>query len=169
MIILVMNAGSSSLKYQLYDMHDESVIAKGRVERIGLDSSIITHEPAGKPEVRHVSEILDHITGVKRVIELLTHPEYGVLKSMGEIKAVGHRVVHGGESFKHSMLVDDNVKLEIRKLFDLAPLHNPPAMMGINAVETNMPDVPQTVVFDTAFHQTMPQRKACMSCTWKTA
>ncbi|UVI32438.1 acetate kinase [Paenibacillus spongiae] len=157
MIILVMNAGSSSLKYQLYDMLDESVLAKGRVERIGLDASIITHEPTNKPEVRQVKEILDHTTGVKRVIELLTHPEHGVLKSMNEIKAVGHRVVHGGESFKHSTIVDDNVKLEIRKLFDLAPLHNPPAMMGITAVETNLPDVPQTVVFDTAFHQTMPQ------------
>jgi len=158
MIILVMNAGSSSLKYQLYHMQDETVLAQGRVERIGMDSSIVTHEPAGMPDVRHVSEILDHNTAVKRVIELLTHHDYGVLGSMNEINAVGHRVVHGGESFKQSTVVDDSVKFEIRRLFDLAPLHNPAAMMGIAAVETNMPDVPQVVVFDTAFHQTMPQK-----------
>jgi acetate kinase len=152
-----MNAGSSSLKYQLYDMSNESVLAQGRVERIGMDSSIVTHEPGGKPEVRQVSEILDHNGAVRNVIELLTHADHGVLRSMKEIKAVGHRVVHGGESFKHSTLVTPEVKTEIRRLFDLAPLHNPPAMMGISAVEMNMPDVPQAVVFDTAFHQSMPR------------
>lgn len=157
MIILVMNAGSSSLKYQLYNMKDESVLAQGRVERIGMDASILTHEPEGKPEVRQVSEILDHNTAVKRLTDLLTHSEHGVIRSMKEIDAVGHRVVHGGESFKHSVIVTQEVKLEIRRLFDLAPLHNPPAMMGIIAVETNLPDIPQVVVFDTAFHQTMPK------------
>ncbi|MFD0711201.1 acetate/propionate family kinase [Paenibacillus sp. GCM10027626] len=158
MIILVMNAGSSSLKYQLYNMKNETVLAQGRVERIGMESSIVSHEPAGMPDVRHVSEILDHNTAVRRVIDLLTHPEYGKLKSMDEIKAVGHRVVHGGESFKESTIVNEKVQLEIRQLFDLAPLHNPAAMMGIAAVEANMPGVPQTVVFDTAFHQTMPRK-----------
>lgn len=157
MIVLVMNAGSSSLKYQLYNMNNEAVLAQGRVERIGMDSSIVTHEPTDKPEVRQVSEILDHNTAVRKVIDLLTHSEHGVLKTMTEIKAVGHRVVHGGESFKQSTVVTPEVKLEIRKLFDLAPLHNPPAMMGILAVEANLPDVPQAVVFDTAFHQSMPQ------------
>lgn len=157
MIILVINAGSSSLKYQLYNMQEESVLAQGRVERIGMDSSIVTHEPDGKAEVRLVSEILDHNTAVKRVIDLLVHKEHGVLGSINEIKAVGHRVVHGGEIFKRSTLVTAEVKLEIRKLFDLAPLHNPPALMGIAAVETNMGEVPQVVVFDTAFHQSMPQ------------
>lgn len=156
MKILVINAGSSSLKYQLYDMRDESVLASGRVERIGMDSSIVTHEPVDKPEVRQVSEILDHVTAVKRVAEMLTHPEYGALTHMNDIEAVGHRVVHGGEAFSSSVLVTQEVKLEIRRLFDLAPLHNPAHMMGITAVETNMPDVPQAVVFDTAFHQTMP-------------
>ncbi|RCW51063.1 acetate/propionate family kinase [Paenibacillus prosopidis] len=156
MKVLVINAGSSSLKYQLYDMRDESVLASGRVERIGMDSSIVTHEPADKPEVRQVSEILDHVTAVKRVAEMLTHPEHGALTHMNEIEAVGHRVVHGGEAFSSSVLVTQEVKLEIRRLFDLAPLHNPAHMMGITAVETNMPDVPQAVVFDTAFHQTMP-------------
>ncbi|GGD68879.1 acetate kinase [Paenibacillus nasutitermitis] len=157
MIILVMNAGSSSLKYQLYNMSNEAVLAHGSVERIGMDSSIVTHETSGKPEVRVVSEILDHNAAVKKVSEMLTHREHGVLSSLDEIKAVGHRVVHGGESFKQSTLVTPEVKEEIRRLFDLAPLHNPPAMMGITAVETNMPTISQVVVFDTAFHQTMPQ------------
>ncbi len=157
MKILVINAGSSSLKYQLYDMKDESVMASGRVERIGMDSSIVTHEPAGKPEVRDVSEILDHVTAVKRVIDLLVHKTHGVIGAMTDIDAVGHRVVHGGETFKESVLVDQAVKLEIRNLFDLAPLHNPAHMMGINAVEANLEGVPQAVVFDTAFHQTMPR------------
>lgn len=156
MKVLVINAGSSSLKYQLYDMTSEAVLASGRVERIGMDSSIVTHEPADKPEVRDVSEILDHVTAVKRVIDMLTHAEHGVLSAMTEIDAVGHRVVHGGEVFKGSVLVTQEVKLEIKKLFDLAPLHNPAHMMGITAVEANMPGVPQVVVFDTAFHQTMP-------------
>jgi acetate kinase len=157
MKILVINAGSSSLKYQLYDMLDESVLASGRVERIGMDSSIVTHEAAGRDEAREVSEILDHVTAVKKVIDLLVHREHGVLASISEIEAVGHRVVHGGEVFKSSVLVTDAVKLEIRRLFDLAPLHNPAHIMGINAVEANLADIPQAVVFDTAFHQTMPQ------------
>lgn len=157
MKILVINAGSSSIKYQLFDMTDESVLASGRVERIGMDSSIITHEPAGKEEVVEVREILDHVAGVKRVIEMLTHEEYGVVKAMSEIDAVGHRIVHGGESFKNSAIVTGEVKNEIRRLFELAPLHNPAHMMGILAVDANLPNVPQAVVFDTAFHQTMPK------------
>jgi len=157
MKVLVINAGSSSLKYQLYDMKDESVLAKGRVERIGTESAIVTHEPKDKPGVREVSEILDHVTAVRRVLDLLQHREHGVVGSIAEIEAVGHRVVHGGETFKESVLVDDEVKRSIRDLFDLAPLHNPAALTGINAVEQNMPDVPQAVVFDTAFHQTMPR------------
>ncbi|MGG1313415.1 acetate kinase [Cohnella laeviribosi] len=156
MNVLVINAGSSSLKYQLYDMSTESVLAKGLVERIGMDSSILTHEVEGQPEVREVSEILEHTTAVRKVLDMLTHRKFGVIDSVDEIQAVGHRVVHGGETFRESVLIDANVKLEIRKLFDLAPLHNPAHMMGIVAVETNLPDVPQAVVFDTAFHQTMP-------------
>lgn len=156
MKILVINAGSSSLKYQLFDMENESVLASGRVERIGMDSSIVTHEPTGKEEVVEVKEILDHITAVKRVIDMLTSPTHGVVSSMTEIDAVGHRVVHGGESFKSSVIVTDEVIQEIKRLIELAPLHNPAHIMGIVAVEANMPNVPQTVVFDTAFHQTMP-------------
>jgi len=157
MKILVINAGRSSIKYQLYNMKDESVLASGRVERIGTESAIVTHEPADRPGVREVSEILDHVTAVRRVLDLLLHREHGVVNSIAEIEAVGHRVVHGGETFKESVLVDDEVKRGIRDLFDLAPLHNPAAMMGINAVEQNMPNMPQAVVFDTAFHQTMPR------------
>ncbi|MDG0875336.1 acetate kinase [Paenibacillus thiaminolyticus] len=158
MKILVINAGSSSLKYQLYDMTDESVLAAGRVERIGMDSSILVHEPHHTEEITEVSEILDHTTAIRKVLDKLTDAEVGVLKSTDEIDAVGHRVVHGGESFKNSVLVDSEVKAEIRRLFDLAPLHNPAHMMGIKAVEANIPNVPQSVVFDTAFHQTMPEK-----------
>lgn len=157
MKVLVINAGSSSIKYQLFDMTDESVLASGRVERIGMDSSIVTHEPHNKEEVVEVKEILDHVTGVKRVIEMLTSKDHGVVKSMNEIDAVGHRIVHGGEAFNKSVIVTDEVKTEIKRLFELAPLHNPAHMMGILAVEANLPDVPQVVVFDTAFHQTMPK------------
>jgi acetate kinase len=156
MNVLVINAGSSSLKYQLYMMTNESVLAKGRVERIGMDSSILTHEVEHQPEVREVSEILDHTTAIKKVLDMLTHHQFGVLGSIHDIQAIGHRIVHGGESFSKSVLIDQSVKLEIRKLFDLAPLHNPAHMMGIVAVEANLPNIPQAVVFDTAFHQTMP-------------
>ncbi|TXK81370.1 acetate/propionate family kinase [Paenibacillus sp. N3.4] len=156
MNVLVINAGSSSLKYQLFQMQDESVLAKGRVERIGMETAIITHEPTGKPDVHEVSEILEHTTAIRRVIEMLVHPVHGVLTSTAQIDAVGHRVVHGGESFKQSVIVDEAVKKEIKRLFDLAPLHNPAHMLGISAVEINMPGVPQVVVFDTAFHQSMP-------------
>lgn len=156
MKVLVINAGSSSLKYQLYNMKNESVLASGYVERIGMDASIITHKPVNNTEVREVSDILDHVTAVKRVCDMLIHPEFGALNKMEEIDAVGHRVVHGGEVFSSSVLVTKDVKDEIRRLFDLAPLHNPAHMMGITAVEANLPHVPQVVVFDTAFHQTMP-------------
>jgi len=156
MKVLVINAGSSSLKYQLYDMTDESVLVKGRVERIGMDSSIIVHEPTNGEEISIVNEILDHVTAVKRVVDLIVHSDHGVIDSMDEIKAVGHRIVHGGEVFKNSVLVTPEVKQEIIRLFDLAPLHNPAHMMGINAAEAIMPNIPQVVVFDTAFHQTMP-------------
>ncbi|MCS7459320.1 acetate kinase [Paenibacillus doosanensis] len=156
MNILVINAGSSSLKFQLFNMNDESVLAKGKVERIGMDSSLVCYEPAGKPEEQEVAEILEHTTAVRKVLQMLVHKRHGVLESIDEIDAVGHRVVHGGESFPSSVIVDEDVKREIRRLFDLAPLHNPAHMLGINAVEENLPQTPQVVVFDTAFHQSMP-------------
>lgn len=156
MKVLVINAGSSSLKYQLFDMKDESVLAKGKVERIGMDSAILSHEPAGKPEVLEAEEILDHTAAIRKLVTALTHPSHGVIASMQEIDAVGHRVVHGGESFSGSVIVNAEVKQEIRRLFDLAPLHNPAHMTGILAAEAALPGVPQVAVFDTAFHQTMP-------------
>lgn len=158
MKILVVNAGSSSLKYQLYNMKDESVMAKGRVERIGMDTAILVHEPTDKPEVKEVQEILDHNVAIKKVVEMLIHHEHGVLESIKEIEAVGHRVVQGGDLYSKSVLVTPEVKSGIKSLFDLAPLHNPPHIMGINACEINMPGVPQVVVFDTAFHATMPEK-----------
>ncbi|HEX7057069.1 MAG TPA: acetate kinase [Bacilli bacterium] len=158
MKILVINAGSSSLKYQLYDMTNESVLAKGKVERIGMESAIVSHEPTGGEEIRKVREVLDHTAAIRRVIDMLTKSEHPVLQSIDEIDAVGHRVVHGGETFAQSVLITPEVKQEIRRLFDLAPLHNPAHMMGIVAVEQNLPNVPQAAVFDTAFHQTMPKQ-----------
>jgi acetate kinase len=156
--ILVINAGSSSLKYQLYSMLDESVLSKGRVERIGMETAIVTHETTGKPEIREVNEILDHTTAIRKVLEMLLHQEHGSIQSISEINAVGHRVVHGGEVFSSSVVVTDEVKREIKKLFDLAPLHNPAHMMGIDAIEINLAVIPQVVVFDTAFHQSMPAK-----------
>lgn len=156
MKVLVINAGSSSLKYQLFDMEGESVLAKGKVERIGMESAILCHEPAGKPEIREAEEILDHTAAIRKLVAALTHPSHGVIASMAEIDAVGHRVVHGGETFSGSVIVDQEVKQEIRRLFDLAPLHNPAHMTGILAAEAALPGVPQVAVFDTAFHQTMP-------------
>jgi acetate kinase len=139
-------------------MEDESVLAKGRVERIGFESSILVHEPANGEEISEVSEILEHTTAIRKVLEKIVHKTHGVLASIEEIDAVGHRVVHGGESFSQSVIVDTKVTEEIRRLFELAPLHNPAHIMGIKAVELNLPDTPQVVVFDTAFHQTMPER-----------
>lgn len=158
MNILVINAGSSSLKFLMYNMKNEAVLASGRVERIGMDSAILSYEPAGRTEIREVAEILEHTTAIRKVLDILVHKEHGILASSSDIEAVGHRVVHGGESFSSSVIVNEEVKREIKRLFDLAPLHNPAHMLGINAVELNMPDVPQVVVFDTAFHQTMPAK-----------
>jgi acetate kinase len=156
--ILVINAGSSSLKYQLYSMLDESVMSKGSVERIGMETAILTHETIGKAEIREVNEILDHTTAIRKVLEMLLHKEHGSIRAVSEINAVGHRVVHGGEVFSSSVIVTEDVKREIKKLFDLAPLHNPAHMMGIDAIEINLASIPQVVVFDTAFHQSMPAK-----------
>lgn len=158
MNVLVINAGSSSLKYELFRMENETTLASGKVERIGLDTAIVTHEPSGKDEYRDVLEILDHTAAMREVLRHLTHPEHGVVQSMSEVHAVGHRIVHGGETFSQSVRVTSDVKKEIKRLYDLAPLHNPAHMMGIQAVEAILPDVPQAVVFDTAFHQTMPAK-----------
>jgi acetate kinase len=156
MNVLVINAGSSSVKYQLFDMTNETVVAKGKVERIGMETAMLTHEPTGKLEIREVSEILDHTTAIRKVLRILTDPKEGVLRSLHDVHAVGHRVVHGGETFSGSVRIDEGVKQEIKRLFDLAPLHNPGALTGILAVEANLPHITQVAAFDTAFHQTMP-------------
>ncbi|MCD6420044.1 MAG: acetate kinase, partial [Synergistetes bacterium] len=158
MKILVVNSGSSSIKYQLFDMTDESVMAKGIVERIGIPDSRLNHAPMGKEKVIIPADIPNHNVGIKMVMDALTHPDYGVIKDMSEIKAVGHRVVHGGEKFASSVVIDDDVIAAVEKYTDLAPLHNPPNLLGIKATMTLMPGVPMVGVFDTAFHQTMPPK-----------
>ncbi|WP_232336293.1 acetate/propionate family kinase [Thermoactinomyces sp. CICC 10522] len=156
MKILVINCGSSSIKYQLFDMTDESVLASGLVEKIGTESAIIKHEPAGREKKVIISEILDHRVGLKKVLDLLMDEKEGVIKSADEVSAVGHRVVHGGETFARSVVVDSEVRRAIRETFDLAPLHNPPNLIGIDAAQANLPHAVHVAVFDTAFHQTMP-------------
>jgi len=155
MKVLVINAGSSSLKYQLIDMENESVIAKGLVERIGIEGSNIAHKKGGdKIEIK--KPLANHVEAIQLVLEVLQNKEYGAVSSMDEIGAVGHRVVHGGESFSGSVLIDDSVMDAIRANIDLAPLHNPANIMGIEACKAVMPNTPMVAVFDTAFHQTMP-------------
>ena len=158
MKVLVLNCGSSSLKYQLIDMETEKVMAKGLCERIGIEGSRLKHQPDGKDAVIFDDYQENHAVSVKMVLDALTHPEYGVVKSMKEINAVGHRVVHGGEYFAGSVIITDEVKEALEKCCDLAPLHNPANLIGIAACEEIMPGVPQVGVFDTAFHQTMPER-----------
>lgn len=157
MKVLVVNCGSSSIKYQLFNMTDESVLAKGLVERIGLEGSVLTHQPAGKDKVVMSADIKNHSIGIKMVLEALTHPEHGVIKSMKEISAIGHRVVHGGEKFAGSVLITPEVMAALDECIEMAPLHNPPNILGINACSELMPGTPQAGVFDTAFHQTMPK------------
>ena len=157
MKILVVNAGSSSLKYQLVDMADESVIAKGLCERIGIGGSRLVYKPAGKGTHEFQQDMKDHTDAIRMVLDALVDPEIGVIKSMSEIDAVGHRVVHGGEKFSSSVLLTDDVLKTLDELSELAPLHNPANLMGINACRAIMPDAPMVGVFDTAFHQTMPQ------------
>ncbi len=155
MKILVVNAGSSSIKYQVVDMTDESVLAVGLVDRVGIPGSTLEHKPVGKDEVVIKKDLPDHTAGMELVLEVLVNPEYGCVKSMDEIAAVGHRVVHGGEAFADSVVIDDAVKKVIRDCFDIAPLHNPPNLMGIEACQRLMPNVKHVAVFDTAFHQSM--------------
>jgi acetate kinase len=157
MNILVLNCGSSSIKYQLFDMKDNArVLAKGLLERIGITDGILTHKPTGKDNYKIVLDIPDHTVGINMVMEALVHPVHGVIKTISEIKAVGHRVAHGGENFKESVLIDNDVKRDIEKCSELAPLHNPAHLKGILSCEKLLPGIPQVAVFDTSFHQTMP-------------
>lgn len=158
MNILVINCGSSSLKYQLINSDSEAVLAKGLCERIGIDGSVLTHTPAGKDKVRIETPMPNHTVAVQLVIDALTNAEHGVIKSLDEIGAVGHRVVHGGEKFASSVVITDEVMKAIEECNDLAPLHNPANLIGINSCKEIMPNVPMVAVFDTAFHQTMPSK-----------
>lgn len=157
MKILVINCGSSSLKYQLIDMETEELMAKGLVERIGIEGSRIKHETIGKEKKTIETPMQDHKRALELVMESLTNEEYGAIKSLDEIDAVGHRVVHGGEDFAKSVVIDEKVLKGIEDNVEIAPLHNPPNIMGIKACQRLLPNVKQVAVFDTAFHQTMPE------------
>ncbi len=156
MKVLVINCGSSSLKYQILDMTNESLLCKGLVERIGMDGSVITHEKIGMDKVKTEVPMKDHKDAIEQVLAAVQDKDHGVVKSMDEIGAVGHRVVHAGEKFSKSVLITDDVIKALEDCVELAPLHNPPNLLGISACKQLMPSTPMVAVFDTAFHQTMP-------------
>lgn len=156
MNVLVINCGSSSLKYQLIDSVSENVLAKGLCERIGIDGRLV-YQPAGSDKVKTDYDMPDHKAAIQYVLDALVNPENGVIQSLDEVQAVGHRIVHGGEKFSKATLIDDEVLKAIEEVSDLAPLHNPANLIGINACRALMPNVPMAAVFDTAFHQTMPE------------
>ncbi len=156
MKILVLNCGSSSIKYQMIDTAEEVTLAKGQVERIGMASAVLTHQPIGKEKIKIVGEILDHTIAIEYVIAVLLSPNHGVIENKSEIDAVGHRVVHGGETFSGSVLITDQVMKALNDNIELAPLHNPPNIRGILAAKAHLPETPQCGVFDTSFHSHMP-------------
>jgi len=156
MKILVLNCGSSSVKYQLIETETQLALAKGMISRIGMSASVLTHKPHDRPEIKVSAEILDHIVAVEYVIAYLTSANHGVIKDKSEIDAVGHRVVHGGEEFQDSIKITPELMATLRSLIELAPLHNPHNIRGITACQKSLPDVPQVAVFDTAFHHKIP-------------
>ena len=156
MKVLVINCGSSSLKYQVLDMTNEQLLCKGLVERIGMEGSVINHTKFGHDKVKKEIEMKDHKDAIAQVLAMIQDSEQGVVKSMDEIGAVGHRVVHAGEKYANSVLIDDSVLKALEECVELAPLHNPPNLLGIHACQELMPNTPMVGVFDTAFHQTMP-------------
>ena len=158
MKVLVINCGSSSLKFQLIDSDTEEVLAKGLCERIGIDGGMVTYQPEGKDKIKKQADMPDHTEAVKLVIESLIDKENGVISSLDEIGAVGHRIVHGGESFSSATIIDEKVIKAIEECNELAPLHNPANLIGIRSCQKIMPNVPMVAVFDTAFHQTMPRK-----------
>ena len=161
MNVLVLNCGSSSIKYQLLNMDAVPVVlAKGIVEKIGLTYGSFTYKPEGKDKVVAEQPIMDHSVGMDLILKALVHPDHGVLKSLNEIDAVGHRVAHGGEYFSESVKIDDEAKAKIKALGEIAPLHNPANLKGIETMEKLLPSVPQVAIFDTSFHQTLPKKKA---------
>ncbi|MBO4904104.1 MAG: acetate kinase [Lachnospiraceae bacterium] len=158
MNVLVINCGSSSLKYQLINADTEEVLAKGLCERIGIDGGMHTYQPGGGDKIKTEVDMPNHTKAVGLVLEALTDPANGVIKSLSEIDAVGHRIVHGGEKFSRSVVIDDEVLAAIEECNDLAPLHNPANLIGVSSCRELMPNVPMVAVFDTAFHQTMPPK-----------
>ncbi len=157
MKIFVLNCGSSSLKYKLFDMTDESVLAEGKVERVGQDNAVVTHQSEGREKVNRTKPIHAHTVAIQECLNLLVDDQYGSIRSVTEIDAVGHRVVHGGENFSDSVQIDEQTIGILESLIDLAPLHNPANLAGIRAAEELMPGTPQVAVFDTAFHAAMPK------------
>lgn len=158
MKVLVINCGSSSLKFQLIDSDSEEVLAKGLCERIGIDGGMVTYQPKGKDKIKKNADMPDHTEAVRLVIDALIDKENGVISSLDEIGAVGHRIVHGGEKFASATLINEDVIKAIEECNDLAPLHNPANLIGIRSCQKIMPKVPMVAVFDTAFHQTMPPK-----------
>ena len=156
MKILVLNCGSSSIKYKLYDMSDRSVMAQGGAERVGIDGAFVKLKLPNGEKKTIMHDIPEHTEGVKFIFSLLTDPEIGVIKDMKEIDAVGHRIVQGGDKYNKSVIVDKQVEQDIEELCDLAPVHNAGHLKGIRAVDALMPTTPQVCVFDNAFHSTMP-------------
>ena len=156
MNILVLNCGSSSVKYQLIESENRQALARGVVDRIGMSGAVLTNTRADGDEIKMAGDILDHTTAIEYILAVLLSKNHGVLTSRSQINAVGHRVVHGGESFTASVLIDDAVIKRIRDNIDIAPLHNPHNLRGINACQVHLPNIPQVAVFDTAFHQKMP-------------
>ena len=167
MKILVLNCGSSSIKYALYNMDDQSVMTSGGAERVGLDGAFVKVKLANGEKKQIMHDMPEHTEGVKFIFSLLTDPEIGVIKSLKEINAVGHRMVHGGEKFAKSVVITPEVIKAFEEVSDLAPLHNPANLKGIRAVEELMPGLPQVGVFDTAFHQTMPQYSYMYALTYE--
>lgn len=158
MIILVINSGSSSIKYQLFNMEEEIVVAKGGIQRIGIANSFLEHETHEGKETRIDQDIPDHAAGIRLMMDVLLDEEYGVINDIDEIDAVGHRVLHGGEKFTESIIIDEEVVKTIEEYCDLGPLHNPHNLTGIRVCKKLMPDKPQVAVFDTSFHTTMPEK-----------
>jgi acetate kinase len=158
MNVLVLNSGSSSVKFQFMRMEDEGLLAKGIVEKIGSSDAIVTYQPEGRNKIREIREVLNHSVAIEMVLNMLLSPHHGVIRDKSEIGGIGHRVVHGGEEFAESVLITDKVKATIQRCIQFAPLHNPHNLKGIEACETLLPGVPQVGVFDTAFHQTIPPK-----------
>lgn len=156
MKILVINCGSSSVKYQFIDTENEQALAKGSVTRIGMSAALHVHKPAGRPEITVTGEILDHIVAIEHVVSMMLSEKHGVIKETSEIDAIGHRVVHGGEQFADSVLITPELMSTLRSLIELAPLHNPHNIRGITACQRILPSTPQVAVFDTSLHTTMP-------------